>query len=314
MWTLGGIIALLLVALTSGFLGYYQGIRLRTQAADSQVAQRLAEQFLLGSQELAEGQYHRARQRFEYIIRIDPNYPGVTEKMAEVLIRLNTIATETPAPTPTEIPPTPTPDTRGIDELYSQGQQSLQNGNWTEAIDTLLQLRKNDPTYHPVEIDGMLFIALRNRGKDKILRDGDLEGGIYDLALAERFGPLDVEAQGFQTWARLYITGASFWGINWAEAVNYFSQVAPQTPNLRDGSGWTATERYRLSSIHLAQQYYDAGDACAAREQFDVALTMGALVDEKGQTYEEAYNESVIACDGGGGEESEEDSEEEEGE
>jgi len=40
----------------------------------------------------------------------------------------------------------------------------------------------------------MLFISLRQRGVDKIWKEGDLEGGIYDLALAARFAPLDVQA------------------------------------------------------------------------------------------------------------------------
>lgn len=298
-YTLIGILALAAIAATSGFLGYFQGIRLRTEAAESQVSQTLDEQFRLGAQELAAGQNERARQRFEYILRVDANYPGAQQGLAEALMRLNSTATPTPRPTPTPELPTPTPDLRGVEEKFAQAQTALSNSSWTEAIDTLLAIRKADPSYKTIEIDGMLYLALRNRGGEKIMRQADLEGGIYDLALAERFGPLDSEAQGYLTWARLYITGASFWEINWQETVNYFSQLAPMVPNLRDGSGWTATERYRLASIYLAAQQLAAGDGCAALENFDIALTMGALVDDKGATYDQMYNDAASLCDDG---------------
>ena len=94
----------------------------------------------------------------------------------------------------------------------------------------------------------MLYVALRNRGVEKISKQADLEGGIYDLALAERFGPLDLDARGWREWSQWYIRGASFWEVDWAKSISYFSQVAPIAPNLRDASGWTASDRYRIAS------------------------------------------------------------------
>jgi hypothetical protein len=64
---------------------------------------------------------------------------------------------------------------------------------------------------------------------------------MYDMSLAEQFGPLDKEADTYRTWARLYITGASFWEIDWEQVINYFSQVYAAVPMLRDGSGVTAS-------------------------------------------------------------------------
>jgi tetratricopeptide (TPR) repeat protein len=267
-----GILILAGVAAVSGFAGYNQGISLRTGAQATQVVATAKEQFELAVQDYAEGQYFRARQRFEYVIQLDPDYPGVTEKLAEVLLELNTTATPTIAPTPTL---TPTPDLRDVEQLYSDGQQYLANGEWNQAIDTLLQLRKKDPAYHTIDIDGMLFIALRNRGWDKIVKEADLEGGIYDLNLASRFGPIDAEAQNMLTWASIYITGASFWELDWSQAVFYFSQVAPQLPGLRDGSGMTATERYRKALIGYGDQLMAQEEYCDAREQYNLALSFG---------------------------------------
>jgi tetratricopeptide (TPR) repeat protein len=288
---IAGIVFLAIVAAISGFAGYNTGISLRTGAQQTQVVSTAKEQFELGVQDMSEGQYFRARQRFEYVIQLDPNYPDVTEKLAEVLLELNTTATPTVAPTPTL---TPTPDLRGVEQLYSDGQQFLANGAWTQAIDTLLQLRKTDPNYHTVDIDGMLFIALRNRGWDKIVKEADLEGGIYDLNLASQFGPIDAEAQNMLTWASIYITGASFWELDWSQAVYYFGQVAPQLPGLRDGSGMTSTERYRRALIGYGDQLMAQGQYCDAREQYNLALSYGPDA-----AAEESNAEANKRCEGG---------------
>jgi len=271
-WTMYGLLALFLIAVLSAFLGYNAGIGERKRAETEQLAIRVEEQYQLGLQDLEAGRFDLARQRFEYVIQLNPNYPGVTDKLAEVIMRLNSTATPTIAPTPTV---TPTPDLRGVEELFQQAQTDLANYNWSAAIDTLLALRKADINYRAVWVDDMLYVSFRNRGTDKILKEGDLEGGIYDLTLAEQFGPLDADASGYQTWARLYITGASFWELDWSQAVYYFAQVAPALPNLRDGSGWTATERYRLALIGYGGQLADAEEWCAATEQYELALELG---------------------------------------
>lgn len=271
-WTIFGLLALVLIAASSAFLGYSTGINDRKRAEADQVTSRAEEQYQLGLQDLEAHHYDLARQRFEYVIQLNPNYPGVTDKLAEVLMRMNSTATPTVAPTPTV---TPTPDLRGVEELFQQAQTELANYNWSAAIDTLLALRKADLNYRAVWVDDMLYVSFRNRGADKILKEGDLEGGIYDLTLAEQFGPLDADADSYQTWAGLYITGASFWELDWSQAVFYFAQIAPALPNLRDGSGWTAIERYRLALVGYGGQLADAKDWCAAVEQYDLALSLG---------------------------------------
>jgi len=285
-----GLVIFLLIGLLSGLSGYWSGIDIRTEAAVTQVAASLQEQYNLGLQDIETGSWDRARQRFEYIIRQKPAFPGAADQLALVLLNLNTTATPTRALLPTV---TPTPDTRGIDERFQQSEQYLLNGDWTNTIDSLLLLRKDDPTYRAVQMDGMLFLALRNRGMDKIGKLADLEGGIYDLALAERFGPLDNEAQSYLSWARIYLTGASFWEVNWEEAVNYFSQIAPQLPYLTDGSGMTAIERYRRALIGLGIYRLDS-DPCSAKEPLELALSFAAD--------EEAANALDLAnrqCEGG---------------
>jgi tetratricopeptide (TPR) repeat protein len=268
--TLLGLMALGIIALLSAFSGYQSGISLRKAAQSTQVAQSAQEQYELGIQDMSQGAYDRARQRFEYIIKLDPGYPGAVEKLSEVLMYLNTTATPTLEPTSTV---QATPDLRGVQELFDQAQQYLATKDWGNAIDTLLTLRKTDANFKPIDVDGMLFLALRSRGASKIL-NADLEGGIYDLTLAQRFGPLDAEAAGLLSWASLYITGASFWEIDWGQAAYYFGQVAPYAPNLHDGSGLTASERYWTSLVNYANQLIDQKKFCQAQAQLEIALSI----------------------------------------
>jgi hypothetical protein len=199
-------------------------------------------------------------------------------------------ATPTYAPTPTL---TPTPDTRGVEELFSQAQQSLYNGDWATAINTLFTLRKDDINYKTVLVDDMFYVAYRNSGKDKILKNGDLEGGIYDLTLAQRFGTLDADSKSYLTWARLYILGASYWDVDWGQAVYYYAQVAPALPNLHDGTGWTATQRYRLALIGYGDSLIVHKEWCAAAKQYEQALAYGGDAN-----VQQAYNNALQRCEG----------------
>jgi hypothetical protein len=165
---------------------------------------------------------------------------------------------------------------RGASELFSQSQFYLADGEWTPAIDTLLKLRKDEPDYQTIKVDSMLYVALRNRGVDRILREGDLEGGTYDLALAERFGPLDVEARNMRTWADLYKTGASFWGLDWGQSAYYFGQIIVVAPNLRDNTNMTAAERFRIATIKYGDALAANKEWCLAQEQYEAAFSMGS--------------------------------------
>jgi tetratricopeptide (TPR) repeat protein len=274
LWILWALLAVLLLALIAGgsvYAGYNSAIDQRTQYESTLVAGEAANQYVLVQQDLAAGNYDRARQRLEYIIKINPNYPNVSEQLALVLMQQQITASPTFAPTPTL---TPTPDYRGRDDLFGQAQNMLIARDWTKAIDTLLLLRKNYPDFNVVKVDGMLFVALRNRGIDKIAQLHDLEGGNYDLTLAERFGPLDAEARNWRDWAELYIRGASFWGVDWGQSVYYFSQLAAAAPNLSDFSGWTASNRYLDALLGYGDWLAARGQWCDAQTQYDTYMTL----------------------------------------
>jgi hypothetical protein len=257
-----------------GLGGYSSGIGVRISAKKTEVSKSLAEQMALVQQDIDAGRYALARDRLEnYILKNDPSFPGATDKLAKVLVEMAI----TPSPTLTPIPTiTPTPDRRAQEAIFNTAKQYLQELKWNDAIASLDSLRKSYPGYKVAQVDSMYYAALRNRGVDQIMGNGayaqqtNLEGGIYDLTLAERFGPLDGSADGLRSFARMYIIGASFWELDWSQALDYFRQVYQFTPNLRDASNITATERYRIALLRYGDLIYGGKekDRCNALDYY----------------------------------------------
>ena len=277
-----------IVIITLGVLGGYKsGIDIRTNAEATMVSGKLDEQFQLGAIALAEGRYDHAHQHFEYIVKHDVHYPGAAEGMAEAILGMSFTTTPMPTLTPTL---TPTPDMRGVESVFANAEQLINAGDWTNALAALDQLRKDDPNYRTAEVDGMYYFSLRQNGYDKITKIGDLEGGIYFLTLAERFGPLDRIANNLRGNARLYIIAASFWEINWEQAVNYFGQLASYAPNIwHDASNMTAGERYRIALMRYGDEFFDNNDACRAYELYLASESYGALDELATKNRNEAF-------------------------
>ena len=273
-------ISLLSIFSTTGIAtGYSSGLQERQKSLAVANAIDLGLQFELGVADLDAGRYDLARQRFEYILGQEPGFPGVIDRLAETLILLSNSAIpedEVIVPLPT---PSPTPDTRTIDELFAVAQGQLHDQNWKGLLQTILALRDIDPLYQVSHVDRMLFLALRNAGIEKIINDGDLEGGLYDLSLAEQFVFLDAQANTYREWAYLYQFGVSFWGLFPDKVVDYFSQLASAAPFLHDFSDIFAKDRYRMALLVYGDHLVELGGWCAAAEQYTLAQS---LLDDQG--------------------------------
>jgi hypothetical protein len=147
-------------------------------------------------------------------------------------------------------------------------------------------------------------MALRQRGVEKITsgcQNVNLEGGIYDLTLAEHFvgaKQLDAYSESLRTYARLYIIGASFWDQDWLQAQNFFAQVMDAYPNMSDSSCKSATRRWIEATFKIADQLLAAGDACGANLQYDTAFSVNdPFVATAYPTATEVNNQ----CNGNGG-------------
>jgi tetratricopeptide (TPR) repeat protein len=273
LWLLFGLFSVSLIAVM-GVLGAYGGYQTSQQEYQglqgTQAVLLISEQYELGVQDIEAGRFDLARQRFEYVLERDPNHTGAADNL---LIALQVLyATATPTPVPPTITPTPTPDLRPIEDLFSQALSYYETEDWNGVIDTLINLRKVDQSYRVVEVDSLLYRTLRIRGINKIRNESNLEGGIYDLSLAERFGPIDAEANKWRNFARIYMIGSSFWEVDPFQAVYFFGQVASAAPYLRDASGWTARERYRAALIQYGDMLARNGKWCEAETQYNLAI------------------------------------------
>jgi len=279
-WVYGllGFIVLVVLGLAGG---YINGRGVRVDAQGTLVSQQLSAQFELGMQAMNAGEYDQAQQHFEYVINQDPNFPGAQAAYTQLLLKMK--VSPTPAFTSTPAASS-TPDPRGADQIFIHVQalltakpQSFQD--WDNVVSTLNSLRKADPTYQAAQVDGMYYIALRQRGMAQIFaqpcQNINLEGGIYDLTQAERFGQLDGYADSLRTYARLYISGATFWEIDWTQAQFYFSQVYQALPDLMDSSCITATHRWAQATIKYGDQLLAKGDFCGADAQYQAAAAVG---------------------------------------
>jgi hypothetical protein len=262
-----GVVGLLALGV---FGGYSSGIAQRRGAQRSVISTQLMEQYQYALVDVQFGRYEAARQRLDFIIQNDPTFPGAQDQLAQVMV-LSSIPT--PSPTP---PPTPTPDVRGVQALYDSARQLIAAGDWANAITTLDTLRKQDPNLNTAHVDAMYYFALRNHGVNLIQNQGDLEGGIYQLTLAERFAPIDNIAAGLRNGARAYIQAASYFGLNWASAVELFRSVPP---GIWDGN-MTAQQRLRIALMRYGDQLWTAGDACGASSAYEEARGISELDDE----------------------------------
>ncbi len=275
------ILGFILLISLGGLGGYSSGIDIRQNTKKDVISKQLSEQYTLALVDIEFGRYETARERLEFIINNDPSYPGAGEKLTEVLM-LSSIPT--PVPTATL---TATPDFSGAESGYQRAQQLILAQDWPGALNALDTIRKLDPSYKTAQIDGMYYFALRNNGYDLITKQGNLEGGIYFLTLAERFGPLDNTAVGIREGARLYITGASFWELDWKQTVDYFSQVSAGWPSMWDGT-MTATQRLFNASMRYGDELFARQEYCGAHEQYKNASNLGNLDATAANNFSEA--------------------------
>ena len=245
------IVAMIAIALVA----FFQGRTESTVLQESEIQGSLAEQFELGETDLAEGRFEVARQRFEAVALYDPDYPGLEEKLVAAYVMI-----DVPSITPTLLP-TSTPDPSPPEQLFQHAQEAFASGDWDTVVNKLLSLRAKDPSYRAYDADGLMFLALRNRGMDRISQ-GFMEEGLYDLSLAARFGPLDRDALFRQTLAQQYLLANSYLGLNWGRAADLFKPLCDQ--------GATLDSCYKYADA--AQEYGDllwvAEDPCGSMEYY----------------------------------------------
>jgi hypothetical protein len=265
---------LVLLAAISGGAGYYTSSREGSAQATLEMGVYLMNQYELAVKDYGNGNYQLAFDRLVYIVSKDPEFTAAADLLLQVHVILN--KTATPQPPTATVTLTPTPDLRPAEEQYNTAVVLITQHAWDLALESLSNLRKVHPDYRIIDVDGLMYLALRNRGIAKIL-NRELEGGIYDLTLAEKFGPLDNEANNYWGWARLYLLGNAFWGAYPEQAAYYYGQLVGTGVDIRDSSGESAFYRYVISLAQIGDLSAAEGDWCLASEQYQAAVDSWAL-------------------------------------
>jgi tetratricopeptide (TPR) repeat protein len=297
-WVGLGLVIFLLVVVIGGAGGYGWAIYQRVKTEQAMISTAVYDQFLLGIVNMEREEYELARQRFEYILQLDPNHSEAVTLLTEALLHLGESSEiPTPRPIPTAVP---TLDTRGQEEIFNNALALRDIQDWDNLINTLDNLRISDPTYKSIEVDGLYYIAYRNRGIRRIGTEGNLEGGIFDLTRAEAFGPLDIEANNFRTWGEKYLTGVSFWGLDWNQVLVYFNELAISAPYLSDSSYLTSLNRQATAQVELYSQYlitagyrFNQGKYCQAYDLYSEASIYIALDASSLQNFEVSKNQCL---------------------
>jgi predicted negative regulator of RcsB-dependent stress response len=288
-WIWLGILLVLIGIGVGGWLGYNSAVTARLVEQKNKVALVTTTQFQMALSDQAAGRLDMARKRLEYIVQLNPDFPGVAQKLTEVM--MSEAAVRTPTVAVAAVPtPVPTKDTRNSEELFTQARQQAANKEWNAALTTLDSLRQNDKNYRTIQVDGLIYIALRNRGIARI-NTGMLEQGIYDITMSGQYGPLDHDAISQQQTAGYYLASVAAWGVDWPKVLENLTTLMASAPGIRDASGMSAAERFRKGSIIYGDKLIVDEKPCDAATQYQNALNLS--VDK---TTQAKLNDATNKC------------------
>jgi tetratricopeptide (TPR) repeat protein len=251
-----GFLGLIAVA---GLGGVYAG--LQDRQADAQVQSDKFYQEGLANR--AAGKLQLAKADFEYVLKINPNYPGAAEQVKQ----LADLLTVKPTPTASAV------QVNVTQQLYQAGVEAYQQQKWQKAIEIFSQVRAIDPAYEKDRIAQMIYQSALTHGL-QLLKDDRLEEAIAYLDQAAYLKALPAEAEIEVQYARLYITARDYWNVNWEKAIESFGELYQIGPGYRD-----TFARYVDAYIQYGEERTRAGDPCTAQTQYEEALKLRPETD-----------------------------------
>jgi tetratricopeptide (TPR) repeat protein len=275
------ICVILTALLVAGLGGAVAGQNERRLQATETTRADISLQYQLGLADLSAGNYTMAEQRFEWILQLDPQYPGAAERLAEARQAMSQGTLPPVTSTPSPLPPS---DTASLDDLFAEAEQYVADRQWEAAISRLEAVQARDRTYREVDVKELLYQALSTLGLIYV-RGDRLEEGVVLLEQARTIRPLDDQAEGELLLANLYITGLTYWNLNWPIAVDNLEAVYAVAPAYRD-----VFDRLVQAHVLFGDQLVEIGTPCEAAEQYEASLVyqFDAEVNDK---YEQAaYN------------------------
>jgi serine/threonine protein kinase len=154
-------------------------------SGDNDIKQRLKTLYEEAQLAINRGNTQEAIIKLEQILNEDPDYADVAVLRRELLATPTPTLTPTPIPTP--VAATPTPETDPVAEMVDQAQDAIVIGLWTEAIDTLADIRSINTKYETALVSSLLCDAYVGRGLENLanIRSQTQEKDEIKLALAD---------------------------------------------------------------------------------------------------------------------------------
>ena len=292
--------------------GAYQGYR---QRLDSLERTRLAYQQGLADihyqralQYLKNGQADLARAELEAALQAQPSHAEAAAALEQLQENsptpLATTPAAIPAATPAAIPAatmaaTATAATtttvtsayaRGdpLAPLYQDAVAAFERQDWEATIRLLESIRFQDATYRPADVESMLFAAYRAQAEALITSERFEEAlRLFDRALLLQPDADDVREEREQ--AALYVTGLSYWGADWQQAIARFQELYKRNPDYRD-----VKQRLADAYAGYAERLQDRGNWCAAVERYNESL---AVIDSP--TVRSSRDQAQAQCQSG---------------
>jgi len=283
------IVVAVLVALYAvvGYTAWQSGEAIRKEREESQQAEQAARQLSLAQEDIAQGSYHLALRRLEWILQRDPDNKEAqaVRRQADAALKtaLTPIAPASPTPPPE---PSPTPGQISEPEKEIERLRRLaKQEKWEDLFEGTLVFQRQYPGYERLETDRLLYNSSLNLGLSYVQGD-QIETGIYYLAQAEKLGDLSQEALDYWLWAELYLQGMAYYGANWGAAASFFRDLCLSAP-FYHGS----CDKLFDALLAYGNQYLVAQDYCPAVNLFREARQYG-----RNQDLDLKLNEAVQGC------------------
>ncbi len=271
-------------------LAWRSGQATRTEQAQANLVTEISRQLELAHEDIDAGNIALAERRLEELQGWSPDDPDVLSLAATIgamsasplptplvivagdgTTTTATPITPTPSDTPTLLPPVATqpnrtPQPAALETRLNTLETMVTNEQWEDAIRELVAFQIDYPNYERFRTNSLLFEAYLGAGF--FFTNGNrVTLGINYFEQAEKLGTLPENAISQLYYSRTYLTGVSYFGINWEVSVNALNEICTTLPGFHDACDLLVEAR-----IGYGDQLAAANEPCSAQFQYAQAL------------------------------------------
>ena len=271
-------------------LAWRSGQVARAEQGQATVIADMARQLELAQENVRDGNIALAERRLQELQAFSPADPEVVA-LAATIDALNVAPLPTPrfvisengvTPSPTPVTPTPTatptllppvatqpnrtPQPAALEERLAELEGMVAEERWEDASRELIAFQIDYPNYERFRTDSLLFEAYLGAGF--FYTNGNrISLGISYYEQAEKLGTLPEEAISQLYYARRYLVGVSYFGIDWGTSVSALGEICNTVPGYQD-----ACELLVEARIGYGDQLAALEENCDAMTQYALAL------------------------------------------